>query len=443
MSSIRRYLVLLLLSVITIVLFFAAIKGYKSSMERATRLFDSQLVTVADTLESMQLTGNVGQLNQDAEMILQIWHQDELLLHSINGPLTPITLQSEGFRDENLAGQRWRTLARYYPQSGHWLMLAQPLSHRYELTEELVLAAVQPLVFSLPVLALLISLAVKQGLRPLVSLSDALRQKRADDLRPISLKRTPAELEAVVITINRLLARLDAAFSREKRFASDAAHELRTPLSVLKINSHNLALELGKESVNLNLLKDGVERMSHVVDQILLLNRTNPEHFSLQMKPLDLYVLCQQCIASLYPQIHARQQEISLSGETCLLAGDAFSLNVLLQNLISNASKYSPPNSQIEVSIAQSAEKVVLLVEDSGPGLEESEYERVFERFYRVGGDRHQSGVSGCGLGLAIVKHIVELYDASISLGRAVHLGGLSVKVEFSRQGRGHVKNQH
>ncbi|MBN7821609.1 ATP-binding protein [Bowmanella yangjiangensis] len=432
MSSIRRYLVLILLSVITLVLFFAAIKGYRGSMERATSLFDSQLVAVADTLETMQLTMQVGQLRKESEMILQIWHNNELLLYSFNSPKSPMTAFEQGFRDENFSGQRWRTLARYYPDSQHWLMLAQPLSHRYDLADELVLAAVQPLVFSLPLLALLISLAVKQGLRPLVGLSDALKQKKADDLSPVELNQPPSELQPVLKTINRLLVRLDSAFARERRFASDAAHELRTPLSVLKINCHNLAQELGSKSTNLAQLTDGVERMGHVVDQILLLNRTNPEHFSVNWLEVDLYQLCQQCIANLYPQLHAKQQQIGLSGKATPMRGDAFSLNVLVQNLVSNASKYSPVGSQIEVSVEQRSQGIWLCVEDSGPGLPESEYERVFERFYRVGGDRHQSGTTGCGLGLAIVKHIVDLYGAHIQLQRSVKLGGLSVQVQFS-----------
>lgn len=438
MTSIRRYLVLILLSVITLVLFFAAIKGYRGSMARATTLFDSQLVAMADTLETMQLTIQLGRLNKESEMILQIWQNDELLLHSFNSPEAPITRFELGFRDENFSGQRWRTLARYYPDSQHWLMLAQPLSHRYELADELVLAAVQPLVFSLPLLALLISLAVKQGLRPLVGLSDALKQKKPDDLSPVALNQPPTELQPVLKTINGLLVRLDAAFARERRFASDAAHELRTPLSVLKINCHNLAQELGSESANLTLLRDGVERMGHVVDQILLLNRTNPEHFSVKWVEVDLYRLCQTCIANLYPQLQAKQQQIGLSGTATPMLGDAFSLNVLVQNLVSNASKYSPVGSQIEVNIDKRPEGVLLVVEDSGPGLAESEYERVFERFYRVGGDRHQSGSIGCGLGLAIVKHIVELYGARIRLLRSAQLGGLRVEVQFAAIGGQH-----
>src|SRR5690606_35646061 len=106
---------------------------------------------------------------------------------------------------------------------------------------------------------------------------------------------------------------LDGAFMREKRFAADAAHELRTPLSVLKINAHNLALELKHDSqaqCNMDFLQQGIERMSHVVEQILLLNRTNPEQYRGNFVSLDLNTLFQTVIASIYPQIAQKHQEI-------------------------------------------------------------------------------------------------------------------------------------
>ncbi|GAB3032951.1 ATP-binding protein [Bowmanella dokdonensis] len=431
MSSIRRYLVLMLLSVMTLVIFFAATKGYRSSMERATSLFDVQLLSLADTLHTLPLSKQPEAPGPAGELVFQIWQQDRLLLSSTDEAVEPIAPLVEGFAEENFAGQRWRTLARYYSSDNRWLLVAQPLSLRYELAEELILVAVQPLIWSLPILALLISLAVKQGLRPLARLSQALRQKKADDMQSILLTHTPAELEPVVSTINRLLERLDKAFQRERRFASDAAHELRTPLSVLKINAHNLALELGKDSTNMQLLQEGVERMSHVVDQILLLNRTSPDSFSVKFQSLDLAEVCRRTIASLYPQIAARQQQIELKGDLCTLQGEEFSLTILLQNLISNASKYSPPGASICVSVWTERSQVCLTVEDSGPGLADSEYERVFERFYRAGGDRHQSGVSGCGLGLSIVRHIVDLYGGTVRLSRSERLGGLKASLTF------------
>jgi two-component system sensor histidine kinase QseC len=166
-------------------------------------------------------------------------------------------------------------LWEFFESDNKWVLVAQPLNRRFELAEQMILAAVTPLILCIPLLAIIIFLLVSTGLRPLRPLSDNLRAKKADDLSP------------VLMTLNQLFERLNPAFSCEKRFASDAAHELRTPLSVLKINAHNMALELNNDvtsnnnasHTNMQYLQQGIERMCHVVEQILLLNRTNSEQY--------------------------------------------------------------------------------------------------------------------------------------------------------------------
>lgn len=442
MSSVRRYLVLVLLAIITLVIFFAATQSYRNTISASAILFDHQLQALADTLNSLPLeqadeqNTTPEEVEADGEFIFQVWHQNHLLLTSEGLARMPFRDLSPGVREENIQGQRWQVLVHFYPDTGYQVMVAEPLHHRVELSEEMILATLVPLVLSLPVLAVLISVVVKQGLSPLHQLTGELKTKRADDLSPLQLYAEQKELKPVVETINSLLQRLDQAFTRERRFASDAAHELRTPLSVLKLNAYNLEKELGSGSENLQLLKQGVERMSHVVDQILLLNRTNPEHFSIQFTAVDLYKTSQQVISELYPQIAQKNQHISLQGQRCVMQGDEFSLRVLLQNLLTNAIKYSPSQSQIEVTITKIGDQVELMVEDSGPGLDEHEYERVFDRFYRVGGDRHQSGIPGCGLGLSIVQHVLTLYQGHIYLERSESLGGLRVRVILPSGGR-------
>jgi two-component system sensor histidine kinase QseC len=176
-------------------------------------------------------------------------------------------------------------------------------------------------------------------------------------------------------------------------------------------------------------LQQGIERMSHVIEQILLLNRTNPEQYQGQFKQIYTASLCQTVIANLFPQIEEKKQEIELIGQGATIQGDEFSLGILLQNLISNASKYSPKRTLIRVTLKNVNNQEVMQVEDSGPGIDESEYQRVFERFYRIGGDRHDSNSPGCGLGLAISKHIAELHNASLHLSRSEQLSGLSVEL--------------
>jgi two-component system sensor histidine kinase QseC len=435
--SIRRYLILILLSLITLVSFAAAIKGYRSSMQKASAVFDEQLMSISHTLTTLQPHKQTQPTPAKNNLAFQIWQNTALQIRSENSPNTAIGGFIPGFAEHNFAGQRWRTYSQEFKPSQRWIIVAQPLSRRFELAEEVILAAVTPLIISIPLLALVIFWIISHGLRPLTTLSIALRAKKADDLQPITLHNVPSELAPVLDTLNQLFERLDGAFSREKRFASDAAHELRTPLSVLKINAHNLALELASKqhhSANMAYLNQGVERMSHVVDQILILHRTNPEQYQASFTELDLSALCRTVISSIYPQIASKQQEIELVGQVETLQGDEFALSILLQNLLSNASKYSPEQSHIRLSLSQDPRQTTIVVEDSGPGIAESEYSRVFERFYRIGGDQHNSNVIGCGLGLAITRHIADLHQASVSLEKSKALGGLSVTVQFSHR---------
>ena len=251
-------------------------------------------------------------------------------------------------------------------------------------------------------------------------------------------------------TLNQLLARLNLAFERERHFAADAAHELKTPLSVLKINVHNLSQELNEQGHNHpeNLIKPltvSVDRMGHVIDQILHLNRTNPEQINQSKQPIKLQTLLQAVIGDLYQDIANKQQTITLTSEELLLMGDELSLHLMLSNLISNANKYTPQQGEIKVSTKyipngnnqrdsqNKTAQIAIIIEDSGTGIAEEEYNRVYDRFYRVGGDQHDSSVLGCGLGLTIVKHIVDIHGGNIVLSRSTLLGGLRVEVLFEQ----------
>ncbi|GAC21877.1 ATP-binding protein [Paraglaciecola arctica] len=431
--SIRRYLTLILLSVITLVTFAAAIQGYRSSMVKATSVFDNELRSLTHVLINITDLSTQSLAPQpDAAFIYQIWQHNRLIVSSHPELKSAISEFKNEFSENNFLAQRWRTYGIFLGSENKWVLVAQPLNRRFELAEQMILAAVTPLILSIPLLAIIIFVLVSTGLRPLRRLSDNLRAKKADDLTPIIQKNQQNELSPVLETLNQLFERLNAAFSRERRFASDAAHELRTPLSVLKINAHNLALELNNNSTtntNMQYLQQGIERMSHVVEQILLLNRTNPEQYQGQFKPINTASLCQTVIASLFPQIEAKKQEIELLGQGANIQGDEFSLGILLQNLISNASKYSPEGSMIRVTLKNVNNQDIIQVEDSGPGIDKTEYQRVFERFYRIGGDRHASNTPGCGLGLAISKHIAELHNATLKLSRSEQLSGLSVEL--------------
>ncbi|WP_419570779.1 sensor histidine kinase [Rheinheimera sp.] len=431
MRSVRHYLLTILIALLTLTSFLAAVQSYRQSVDRSEQLFDQDL-----QLLSAAVLANVGAKSPQGleSLAIQLWQRQELRFASALAPQHLIT-QTAGFSEQNFAGKRWRVYA--HAQDDWWVVVAQPLQQRQSLADEVVIASIYPVLWSLPLQALLIWLVVSRALAPLKRFSAQLASKKANDLTPVKLPAVPEELQQVLNTTNQLLTRLHDAFEREKRFASDVAHELRNPLSTLQINLHN-ALSAWQQSGqqqgqhSMAQLQQGVERMSQLIEQIMLLNRTNPEVFQAQMQPLDWAELCREVIAEQYPQLEKKQQQIELLGEEQLtVRADPFALKLLMSNLLGNACKYTPAGGQLQLKLSRMPNMARLEVEDNGPGMAEQEFERAFDRFYRVGGDRHQSGTPGSGLGLAIVKELVKLHQGRIWLSHSQWPTGLKVTVEL------------
>jgi two-component system sensor histidine kinase QseC len=289
-----------------------------------------------------------------------------------------------------------------------------------------------PIVLVLPLLGILVWIIVTRGLQPLSDLAAEMRDKRSDDLSQVAETEPPDELRVLTDSINDLLRRLEESFDRERRFAADAAHELRTPISVLKVQLHNV-LRDAPEQASLQMLQAGVQRMERSVEQVLMLYRTAPDQYAANFAELDLAGLARQVIAELYPQLEIRRQSIELVGDHCMMRGDLFAMRMLLVNLIGNASKYSGDHSEIKVSLTELGDTLELKVEDSGPGIPPEQRDKVFERFYRIGGDRQDSAIPGTGIGLAVVKHVADIHGATIELGASDFTSGLAVMIRFKR----------
>ncbi len=439
MTSIRRFLVIILLATITLINFVAALQGYRSSMARADELFDAQIRDIAAVLaatsgDGVAVAGKPDPTGMAAGIVFQVWSRGELQLASPGAPLEPLAPLAEGFADVNFSGYRWRAFARYEPARDRWLLVAERADMRFTLAENVILAAVVPIIIGLPLAGLLIWIIVGRGLSPLRGLAIAMAGKRSDDLSPVPAADAPAELATLIDSINNLLRRLELAFERERRFAADAAHELRTPISVLKVQLHNLLNEAASARGELEGLLPTVQRIEHAVEQVLMLYRTAPEQFPARFKELDLASLARATVADIYPQIEARQQEIEVTATHASLQGDEFALQTLLTNLIENASKYSGKGGQLRITVESAGESVLLRVEDSGPGIPVAQRRLVLERFYRGVDSRNDATIPGSGIGLAIVRHVADIHSAELSLGDAGFATGLAVTVRFPRR---------
>lgn len=432
MKSIRFYLVIALLSTVVLGNFVAAVYGYRSSMQAAQALLDTQLADTATVLQMLPLPAASVIERPSERLAYQVWSDNgRLLLRTDNSDTAPISDFVEGYRDENFAGWRWRVLSSYDASQRRWLLIAERVDIRTDLADGIIMRAVVPIVASMPIIAAIVWIVVGNGLSLVKRLARELGEKRADDLTRLDTPDPPVELAPVVDAINDLLSRLDESIARERRFSADAAHELRTPLSAVKVHLHNLRAELPEHGEALDVLEKDLGRLSHLIEQILVLYRLTPEHYKANMESIDLYEVAQSVIGDLYAEVERKEQTIALEGGSQRITGDRASLEILLGNLILNASKYSPEKASITVFVGRSDFGIWLGVRDTGPGIPLPEVGRVFDRFYRVGGDRHASAEDGCGLGLAIVRHIADLHHANLHIENNADAPGLMVNVTF------------
>lgn len=433
MKSIRVFLTISIIAIITLAIFLSVLRGYQSSMLEAENLFDSKL---SDTIKLLALASNSETAVNSSELlaektVFQIWQDENTLLNkSVNAPTSAMSKFENGYSLNNFNNYRWKILTYFDSRQNQWLMLAERSDIRYILAEEIILKSIMPTVFVLPLLALIIWYVTGYGLSSLNKLAKELGNKKADNLSPINIDTPPEELAQVIDSTNTLLTRLESSFQREHQFSSDAAHELRTPISILKVHLYNLSEQYPKND-SVKMLGQGFDRLGHLLEQLLSLYRSSPDQFSANFETIDLDELAQIVIAEEFFQIDDRNQEVSLEGAETTIVGDDFALKTLIKNLLTNASKYTPKGGKIRVSLERGYSGVNLIIEDSGPGIHKSLRKRVFDRFYRVNSDRHSSGQSGCGLGLSIVRHIVELHNGSIELTKSEFLGGLQVTVFF------------
>lgn len=448
MKSIRIFLVVIIIATITLITFATLLHGYRQSMREAQNLFNDQLLQQAELLnnfpyledgqdivaktEPIIFDSAFANNHETATLAYQIFRDNKTLIaRSSSAPVEPMQKFEENYSENNFNGYRWHTLALHNAGTGIWTIVAGREDVRYELAESVILESVLPIVAALPLMGVLIWLIISFGLKPIQHLAIQLRSKGATDLSPIVLDTVPKELTLLTTSANDLLKRLEASFEREKRFNSDVAHELRTPITALNIHLQNLVEEFDHPPETVSKLKRGVDRMNYLVEQILTLNRTEPDNYMAQFMNVDLFEISRKVVAGSIGRINDKRQYIEFQGESGDIYGDAFALEILVKNLLDNAVKYTPEAGRILIRITNSDDARILQIMDNGPGIPANQHSRVFERFYRVGGDQHESSVIGCGLGLSIVRHITELHDARLELGPSEFASGLCISIFF------------
>ena len=306
-------------------------------------------------------------------------------------------------------------------------------SIRQSLESQIATNTVYILIFSYPILGLLIWFIIGRGLNALSRVGKEVGDRATHYLEPFDLKSIPIEMLPLIDELNKLFLRLHQGLEREKAFSANAAHELRTPLAAIKTQAQ-VARKTNDETQRKTALRNliaSVDRCTHVVQQLLILSRLVPEATLQDVSKVDLSNLTAEVIAGLAPAAINKQIDIELiaASKKIYLAANATALSILIRNLVDNAIRYTPEHGIITVHLSQSIDQrhSTLRVSDNGPGISPELRSQVFERFYRVLGNQS----SGSGLGLAIVQQIASLHNAKVILETPINGQGLDVIIHF------------
>lgn len=444
--SLRQRLLLAVSIVVLLIWGLTGILSYGKAQHEAEELMDGNLAQrahlllallrdnetgIVDLADRLALVGTPSANIYEPPLEFQFGTGDgAVLLRSANAPEMPITGRS-GYSDILRHEESWRVLNIVSEDGRYRVQVAQSIEVRDQVALEVASQTVLPVGLILPIALLLLYLSIRRGLRPLDRLATEIAKRSSDNLAPLSNGPIPTEARPLVAALNRLFFRVGSAMENERRFTADAAHELRTPLAALKLQAQVALMTEESQARNHALanISTGVDRATHLVEQLLRLARLDPLSTLPEPQVVDIDILVRESVTAVRnASPDARQQfliEPAKGGR--LIVGDASLLEIALRNLLDNAIRYTPPDTTVWISVQDEARSYTLTIRDNGPGVPAIELSRLSERFYRG----RESDAEGSGLGMAIVSRIADLHGARLAIsnhpsgGLVVHLSGL------------------
>ncbi|MFJ5981605.1 quorum sensing histidine kinase QseC [Enterobacter cancerogenus] len=442
--SLKLRLTLLFLLLSLAAWFAASLVAWQQTTHKLDKLFDTQQMLFAKRLLTMDLDEvrapermrdipkkvKHGRLDDDALAFAIFSADGDMILNDgENGRDIPYHYRRDGFDDGRLKDDNdaWRFVWLTSPDGKYRVVVGQEAEYRQEMALDVVSSQLTPWLVALPVMLLLLIVMLSRELKPLKKLAQTLRTRSPDATDTLSTQGVPAEVRPLLDSLNHLFTRTQEMMSRERRFTSDAAHELRSPLAALKVQTDVAQLYLDDPQAQAKALAQmhaGIDRASRLVDQLLTLSRLDSLDNLDNIEPLALADLLQSAVMDIY---HPAQQagidiRLNINAPQATRTGQQLLLSLLVRNLLDNAIRYSPRGSVVDVTLNARS----FSVRDNGPGIAPDALARVGERFYRPPGQDE----TGSGLGLSIVKRIATLHGMRVSLANSAE-GGLDVTVSW------------
>jgi signal transduction histidine kinase len=293
----------------------------------------------------------------------------------------------------------------------------------------------QILIFAYPLILLILFVIARliagRSIKPISSIIKTSNVITKDNLKSrIPLPQNRDELYVLSQTINNLLDRIESAIEREKQFTSDASHELRTPLTVIKGTLEVLIRKPRNEEEyhqKINFCVSEVNRLNNLVDQLLLLARFENQKQSIKIEKTYLNAIILDSISRYSNTIQSKNIQITaLFEKEYYVESDGYLLSIVINNLISNALKYSKENNEISIVISEENQAIECIISDFGIGIPTNDLEKIFDQFYRSKSIEH-SEIKGTGLGLSIVKRLCTLLNIDIKITSKESIGTTAI----------------
>jgi two-component system OmpR family sensor kinase len=432
MKTIRTQLLLGLLCATLVCTAGAGAALYYALLEETNELADLQLRQLVVALPGKfgSLPEGVSPHDPEEEYVLQAWDMRGSMRYA-SRPAAPVPrFNANGFAMATIAGAKWRIFGTLRHRG--YVQVAQPMAARDQLAASMALRAGAPLLLFALALVILTLAVVGRALRPLRRLTQAVQGRSPHQLQPLPADGMPPDLQPMILAMNGLLEKFDAALTAQKTFVADAAHELRSPLAALKLQLQlaERAVDADARQLALARLHERLDRATHLVQQLLSLARHEGGHSAGQRAPVDLGTLLDGVVRDNLLLAESRAIDLGIDRPASIVIdGNEDSLRVLLNNLVDNALRYTQAGGRVDLQARCIDGRAALVVADNGPGVAPAHRDRLFDRFFRPEGNL----AWGSGLGLAIASNIAAHHGAAITLGEGDGGRGLRVTVTFPR----------
>ncbi|MBU3848027.1 MAG: GHKL domain-containing protein [Candidatus Acinetobacter avistercoris] len=429
--SLRKTLLLYTLIFSLVMGCLLMLSAYLIALHESSEIIDAQMRYLAKhSIEAetvlTQSDFNPNKHYEEEDLFVDVWaykdHSDQK--HPLNLLVQPVN--EAGFYTHKANNELWYTYV--LPLDDVQIQVSQQQSVRKQLALELATSIFLPFIPLMTLMIIGLSWIIVLSLRPLEDLKLALAQRQPNDLHPIDHQAYPDEIMPTIQEINRLFEKISLGQQEQRQFIADAAHELRTPITALNLQSTILLKEF-PDSNALQQHSKGLARIQHLVAQLLSLAQQDTTLPSLiHYQDFKLSEIAFNCIEQLIPFSLQKNIDLGLTEHPDIfMHSDESAIHSIIYNLIDNAIKYTPQNGMINVSLSKQSDYALIDIEDSGPGIDPNQYSEILKRFYRI--ENHTE--IGSGLGLSIVNKATERLGGQLVFAKSDDLGGLKVTVKL------------